>query len=374
MDPVDRESEPRRRRTAAIREGLDAAKEAAGQLPDIVRKASARVRGGEDPEPEYVIVEDLPDELKKCYLRVLVWLVHFDDDEIDDRELCEIQVLMTQLGCNAGVRQAVRSSFEEPEGLDAGEQVARMLEHLPPERADTTLPLRCSLIKDAIRVRRAVGARPAGEQPGVRRLTQVLELESEQVEFIEEACRLDERILAGELSDRDIARAAKGTAAQAAAVGVPVAAVYLSGSVAGLSAAGVTSGLAALGLGGVLGLSSMVTGIGVAILAGGAAYKGVRWVLGGSERSRASRRELMLQEVLRIHQRAIINLGEDMSFFGDRVAALSHQTERNRDAIDRLSREVVLISRSAGALRRIGERMNTFEHDLEEEVSGEASR
>ena len=371
---MDQEPGPKTRRTAAVREGLDATKEAVGRLPETVRKASARMRRAENREPEYVIVEDLPDEVKECYLRVLVWLVHFDDDEIDERELCEIQVLMTQLGCDAGVRQAVRSSLEAPAGLDAGEQVVGMLEHLPPESAGTTLPLRCSLIKDAIRVRRAVGARPAGEEPGVCRLAEVLELESEQVGFIEEACKLDERILAGEVSDREIARAAKGTAAQAAAVGVPVAAVYLSGSVAGLSAAGITSGLAALGLGGVLGLSSMVTGIGVAILAGGAAYKGVRWVLGGSERSRASRRELMLQEVLRIHQRAIINLGEDISFFGDRVAALSRETERNRDAIDRLSREVVLISRSAGALRRIGTRMNAFENDLEEEVSGDGSR
>ena len=82
----------------------------------------------------------------------------------------------------------------------------------------------------------------------------------------------------------------------------------------------------------------------------------------------------MLQEVLRIHQRAIINLGEDISFFGERVAALSVETQRNRETLDRLSREVVLISRSAGALRRIGERANTFERDLEGEVSRDGSR
>ena len=28
--------------------------------------------------------------VKKCYLSVLVWLVHFDDNRIDERELCEI--------------------------------------------------------------------------------------------------------------------------------------------------------------------------------------------------------------------------------------------------------------------------------------------
>ena len=77
-------------------------------------------------------------------------------------------------------------------------------------------------------------------------------------------CDFDEQILAGQISDSQIANHAKTLAAKASAVGMPIAAVYLSGSVVGLSASGITSGLAALGLGGVLGLSSMVTGIGTA--------------------------------------------------------------------------------------------------------------
>ena len=77
----------------------------------------------------------------------------------------------------------------------------------------------------------------------------------------------------------------------------------------------------------------------------------------------------MLQEVLRIHQRAIINLGEDMSFFGERIAALSRETDRNHDAIDRLFREVALLSRSAGALRRLGKRANGFQRELQDEVA-----
>ena len=89
--------------------------------------------------------------------------------------------------------------------------------------------------------------------------------------------------------------------------------IYVAGSVGGLSAAGITSGLAALGMGGVLGLSAMVSGVGVALIIGGVAFKGVSWMLGGSEKHRASLRELMLQEVLLTHQRAIVDLGEDMS-------------------------------------------------------------
>ena len=202
----------------------------------------------------------------------------------------------------------------------------------------------------------------------------MLELDEQKVVFLEDTCVQEEAILAGNVSDSEVANAAKGMAAQAAAVGVPVAAVYLSGSVAGLSAAGIASGLATLGLGGVLGLSAMVTGIGVAIVAGGAAHKIVRWLLGGSVRSRTSHRELMLQEVLRTHQGAIINLAEDVSFFGDRVAVLTEATDSHRDAIDRLSREVLLMARSAGALTRLRERASGFERDLRAEAGGHAPR
>ena len=332
-------------------------------ISGLVRKLARKDRTGKDTAPEYVIVEDLPDALKECYLSVLVWLVHFDDSQIDALELCEIQLLMTQLRCNPDVRKAVRAYLEDPETLQAEAQIAPMLELFPPE-SDGSLALRCSLMKDAIRVCRATSEGPADDHGGIRQLAEMLDLDDEKVKFIEVACEQDEKILDGELSDSQIANAAKGLAAQATAVGVPVAAVYLSGSVTGLSAAGIASGLATLGLGGVLGLSAMVTGIGVAIVAGGVAFKGVRWALGGSERGRASLRELMLQEVLRIHQGAIINLGEDMAHFAERIAALSNETDRNRAAIDKLFREVTLLSRSAGALTRLGERASDLESDL----------
>lgn len=366
---MDSATEIGKRGVRTVQAGMDAVTRVAGKVPGVVRKAAGRDMTG--TTPEYVIVEDLPDDLKECYLAVLVWLVHVDDSQIDERELCEIQLLMTQLRCSAEVRKAVRAHLEDPHSLAVRLLIDRFQTPDSAESADATLALKCSLMKDAIRVCRATSEGPACEQSGIRRLAEMLELDDEKVRFIENACLQDEKILAGEVSDSQIADAAKGMAAQAASVGVPVAAVYLSGSVTGLSAAGIASGLATLGLGGLLGLSAMVSGIGVAIVAGGAAYKGVRWVLGGSERGRVSLRELMLQEVLRIHQQAIINLGEDMSHFGRRVEALSQETERNRDALESLSREVALLSRSAGALARLGERANGLDHDLQE-AAGQA--
>ena len=353
-----------------VQAGVGAVTKAAGRIPRVVRRVAGRDEAGTETHPEKVIVEGLSDEAMECYLSVLVWLVHTDDKQIDEREMCEIQLLVTQRQCSADVRKAVRAHLENPHRLDARNQIDHMLEHGPKAGTDAQMALKCALMKDAIRVCRATSKGPARVQPGIRQLGEMLNLDGEKVRVIEYVCEQDENILAGAVSDSEVATTAKELAARATSVGVPVAAVYLSGSVTGLSAAGIASGLAALGMGGVLGLSAMVTGIGVVIIVGGTTYKGFRWLLGGSERGRASLRELMLQEVLRIHQGAIINLGEDMAHFGERIAALSGETERNRAAIDKLFREVTLLSRSAGALTRLGERASGLERNLREEAAG----
>ncbi len=370
---MDSAAEVGKRGVRTVRSGVDSVAQAALRIPRVVRRVTGKDETGTERPPEQVIVEGLPDDLMKCYLSALVWLVHADDQQIDEREMCEIQLLMTQRRCNADIRKAVREYLENPHGLIPRKQIDRMLEHGPAAGTDTQLALKCALMKDAIRVRRATTDGPVREQSGIGQLAEMLDLDNEQIRIIEEAWAQDERILAGELSDSQIAAAAKDLTARATAVGVPLGAIYLAGSVTGLGAAGITSGLAALGLGGVLGLSAMVSGIGVAIIVGGTAYKGVRWVLGGSERYRVSLRELMLQEVLRTHQRAIINLGEDMSHFGKRIAALSQEAKRHGDAIDRLSWEVTLLSRSAGALAKLGEQASGLERDLQE-AAGHAER
>ncbi len=371
---MDSAAEIGKRGVRTAQAGLGAVTKAAGRIPRVVRRVAGKDEADSETPPEEVIVEGLPDESMESYLSVLVWLVHTGDKQIDEREMCEIQLLMTQRQCSADVRKAVRQHLENPHILDAREQIDQMLERDPAAGNHAQLALKCALMKDAIRVCRATSEGPAREQPAIRQLAEMLDLDDEKVGVIEEVCEQDEKILAGELSDSAIMKTAKDLAARAGAAGVPFGVIYVGGSVTGLSAAGITSGLAALGMGGVLGLSAMVTGIGVAIIIGGTVYKGVRWVLGGSARDRASLRELMLQEVLRIHQGAIISLGEDMAHFGERIAALSGETERNRAAIDKLFREVTLLSRSAGALTRLGKRAGGLEGDLREEAAGQATR
>ena len=349
--------------------GWQAARAVAEKLPSVDQVLRRDGDGKQAEAPEYIVSEDLSDDVKTSYVSVLIWLVHSDDDLIDERELCEIQLQMTRLGCSAKVRRAIRSYLEDPQVLELRTQIERMTESESIKTPDDVLKLQCSLMKDAIRVCRATSDESVREQPRICQLAELLELANDQVSFLEDTCEKEEKIFAGELSDSQMIATAKRFAEKAAAVGIPVAALYVSGSVTGFSAAGIVSGLAALGMGGILGLSSMVAGIGVIIVGGVVVGKTVKWLLEFSGRNRASLREVMLQEVLRLHQQAIVSLGEDMAHFGRRIEELARVTDVNKKAIAILSREVTLLSQSAGALRRLGERANGLQREASVEGS-----
>lgn len=72
-------------------------------------------------------------------------------------------------------------------------------------------------------------------------------------------------------------------------------------------------------MGGVLGFSSMFTGIGVAVLLGVGAYKGVKKVTGMGELEKNKQRELMLQEIARNSQRTLNYLIEDVNEISARL-------------------------------------------------------
>ncbi len=235
---MDSAAEIGKRGVRTVQAGVGAVTRAARRIPRVVRRVAGKDEADSETPPEEVIVEGLPDEAMESYLSVLIWLVHTGDNQIDEREMCEIQLLMTQRECSAEVRKAVRGHLENPHILDARKQIEQMLERGPVAGNDTHLALKCALMKDAIRVCRATSENPAREQPGIRQLAEMLDLDDKKIRVIEDVCEQDEKILSGELSDSQIADKAKELAAQATSVGVPVAAVYLSGSVTGLGAAG----------------------------------------------------------------------------------------------------------------------------------------
>ncbi len=300
---------------------------------------------------KFIIVEDMPDSVKVNYVKAVVQMTLEDDGVIDEDELAEIQVLVTQLNFEPELRHEIRQYVANP-CLTIDDILSEMDQDAPKGSEHV---LHISLLKDMIRVHRATkGEVPFRDREFIVSVAERYEIADEQLEVIEQACIYDEMIVAGKVDDNMIIKNAKELASKAGAVGIPIAAVYLSGSVAGLSAAGITSGLAALGLGGVLGFSSMVTGIGAAVLIGVGAYKGIQWLAGGSKREKVSKREFMIQEVIKLNQKTITNLAEDINFFGLKIVESARESEINEGLIEKLGKELTVFSNALGVLKAKG--------------------
>jgi hypothetical protein len=182
-----------------------------------------------------------------------------------------------------------------------------------------------------------------------------LGLTDEQMQAIMLFCRQMRAIRARGLDDDYAADAVKSAAAGLSAVGVPIAAIYFSGSVVGLSAAGITSGLATLGLGGLLGLSAMVTGIGVVALVGAGIYMGVSHALDiGGKREKEQLEELQKRKA----QLVIENLQEAINGLIEQMQALQADAATNREAIallkDRLRKLQGITNQRRAAVEQAG--------------------
>ncbi|MFD2706991.1 hypothetical protein [Salibacterium lacus] len=311
--------------------------------------------GKVDETDKIVILEDMPQDVKLNYLKAIIHCILSDNNEIDASSLSEIQTLMTQLNFDAELRQEVRSFIAEMKetAVYIEELLENMEQGVPKGSGEDALKV--SLVKDVIRVNRVrFGSYSAYEFRNILELTNRYNIDDEQLGVIEQGIINDEKIMRGEVEDDQIINNAKELSSKASAVGIPIAAIYMSGSVAGLSAAGLTSGLAALGLGGILGLSSMVTGIGVVVIAGVGVYKGVKWVTSGSERSKTQKREFFIQEIIKNNQKTINNLAEDVNYFAEQVVDVTEQAELNKQKLHKLGRELTVFSQAIKTLQAKG--------------------
>ena len=303
-----------------------------------------------------IVIEDLPDETKLAYVEAIIWLVHHDDGSIDVREFGELRLLMTQLNFSGELRRRTLAMMDDADDL------VRILDRMNDRPKGAERLIAFSLVKDMVRVFKSAHDDEAPESPQIAQACRLLDVDDDQLQVIQNAVEFDRKVVNGSVSPDELKKVAEGLASKAAAVGVPIAAVYMSGSVAGLSAAGMTSGLAALGFGGLLGLSSMATGIGVAVLLGLGAYKGIQWATSGNkDKKRAQLRDFMLQEVLRNHQKTIAALGEDLAYFAQKIVDLSRNVLENKLRIEKLGKEVTLFAEALAQLKLRGEK---YEREL----------
>ena len=334
------------------RKATEALEEAELEVKDFVSKIQASVKGKEPEGPaETVSLEARPENVKVLYARVLAALC-LVDGRLDSREVEYLYVFMSRIGLGTDSREEVRRSLDVEETQP--EDLVRLVEEVIAEASDNKEEISVSIVKDMTQVSRADGAVLPPEEESIRavaearfgeRADQIIELAGKTVEY-------EEALIKGDVTSSELEKHSKEIAAVATAASVPITALFFSGSVVGLSAAGITSGLAALGLGGLLGLSAMVTGIGTVVVLGVAAYTGARWLMGGKERELSKQRESMIQEVIKRHQGAIEALTEDVTSIGLKLAEYVSRSGQNEMELDRLKSDLQMFNAALAELQQ----------------------
>ena len=292
----------------------------------------------------------MSDEIKETYIKILCNAVYLDDGQIDSREYAEIMTLIAINSLTHESRMKIRMYMYNTDGMEDMEALLEKLDNLVP--SGSVEAIRLSLFKDVVNIRWDAlnleeNKAAAKEDRYIRELQGLLNINDDKAEFIISEIQKNKDILDKRQNDDQIKNSMKETLAKAGAVGVPMAAVYLSGSVLGVSAAGMTSGLAALGMGGILGFSPMFTGIGVAVLLGVGAYKGVRKFSGLDDLEKNKEREMMLKEVAKNAQKTLNYLVEDINALNDQLEqafskqdVLNEQTKQLAAKLFKLMRQM----------------------------------
>lgn len=292
-----------------------------------------------------------PEEVKVLYARVLA-SQSLLDERLDPREIEYLYVFMSRIGLSSASRDQVRQALATKDV--STEDVVRLVEETIFAVPDNRAEIAVSIIKDMVHVSWADNVVHPQEQASIElaaeahfgeRAPKVIELAERTVKY--EQALIDGKVSAGELETH-----VKEIVALATAASVPITAIFFSGSVVGLSAAGITSGLAALGLGGILGLSAMVTGIGTVVVLGVTAYAATRYVLGGKDRELARQREHLIQEIIKSHQGAIEDLAEDQSAIAMKLAAYVSRSDQNEARLARLKDELQMFTAALAELKQ----------------------
>lgn len=316
-------------------------------LEEIIKLKNEGELGEED---KLVVLECMDEKVKINYLKAIVNFTYIDN-VINEKEIAEIYSLMCRINMDTESRIKIREYMVNSK--DCTDEILDEMDKYIPDSSYNALHI--SFLKDIIMLEKSTKSIEKDEKEYdrsefIKNIADKYSINEEQIEFLKNSCEYDLKILNGEISDNEIVKKAKELSAQAAGVGVPIAAVYLSGT-AGFSAAGITSGLASLGLGGVLGLSSMVTGIGVAILAGVGVYKGIKWITSGGEREKSQKRELLIQQAILNNQKTINNLVEDINWYTEKIVDVLEKNERNEAMINKLSKELKVFSQALKSLQ-----------------------
>lgn len=287
-------------------------------------------------------LEDMPIDIRKAYVKVIINYFLSDDEKIDEMEYSQLYSLIGRLKFNAHERFELSDYHKNPEETqvlvnDLLEQVYDFVKQ----------EIVYSLAKDLIFIHGRTKGTKYTASEFITTFAKDYNISDEQMIFLKKAIENDEKIYDDNVDDSGLEKGFRTIASSAAAVSVPLMAVYFSGSVIGLGATGITSGLAALGLGGVFGFSSMATGLGAILIIGLGAKMGIEHLTGQGEVDKRKRKEALLLEVKKQLQRSINMLIEDINFI---VEKLSLAFEKSDELQYKLGHSETVVGQLVGRL------------------------
>ncbi|PIQ05652.1 MAG: hypothetical protein COW74_02185 [Piscirickettsiaceae bacterium CG18_big_fil_WC_8_21_14_2_50_44_103] len=299
-------------------------------------------------------IDQLSDELKKAYVKIIINMTYSDDGEVDQKEFSEVMQLMTRIDLVSDSRVDVRNYLVSSEGLLTTEELIRTLDENTPDGMRKSIHL--SLVKDLISIYASTKSEVKADFDFLKEAQVYLDITDDQVDLAVDAIKQDYKILNRSYTDDQITKSIKELSSKAAAVGIPLGAIYLSGSVIGMSAAGMTSGLATIGMGGVLGLSSMATGIGAAVILGVVAYKGVKYLTNSGTEEGDKRRELMLQNVIRLNQKTLNLIIQDINELVKRLNIALKDAAVTKEQVQMLGKKLAVFIGASEELSKKNQR------------------
>jgi len=297
---------------------------------------------------------DMPNELKVAYLKIIINMTFIDDEEIDEKELAELFLLMTRLKLDKESRFEVRAYITEI-SYDNLLSVEELLEIIKSHSESSHYQsLMISLAKDLINVYFSTNCTTNRDFKFLDKYKNLFELSDAEIDLAYDTVENDYKLLKEDLDDDAITRNAKELAAKAAAAGTPLAAVYISGSVIGMSAAGITSGLATLGMG-----MGMTGGLAVIGIIGVLSYKGVKHLTGANELDKYKTRELMLHEVIKQTQKTISLIIDDVNYI---VQKLNDTILNHSEQTEKIKKLTQMVAQFQGALKSVDNKSNLYQN------------
>lgn len=307
-----------------------------------------------EEEDQLKTISEMSDELKIAYLKIIINMTFIDDENIDEKELAELFLLMTRLELDKESRFAVRAYITEisKENIQSIESLIEAIKNNSEVSHQQSLMI--SLAKDLINVYFSTKDTTSRDFKFLDENKNLFELSDEEIALAYDTVENDYKLLTEDLDDDAIKKNAKELAGKAAAAGVPLAAVYISGSVIGMSAAGITSGLATLGMG-----MGMTGGLAVIGIIGVLSYKGVKHLTGANELDKYKTRELMLHDVIKQTQKTISLIIDDVNYI---VQKLNDTILNHSDQTEKIKKLTHMMAQFQGALKSVDNKASVYQN------------